>query len=394
MFHTLQSMAAAKLVWLRPEMKAQAFESRSMALKALHADITRASSWNTELIFVVLLLGISSPWFDIRDLGIVHLAAVQQAVLNDKVDYSDGCLTMGFFKNALIYWEMVSCAVNDNAASHDYSKVESPQAELPMQGQKPAPANLSLIKPHPWTGVASEPQALFTRVARQIRALRSFGLISGPSSYNPGHFSDAIQALDDAIWACHIPSLHNISSIGDENTPAIHHLLLAEAYMFANLYQLYCIFANVRRKRVQWLKHSTDLDRSKQSSWAEGQAGTWTSILRSDDGIEEWLKFLGRSVIIRLEQIQTSSGTSCVQALLLLVAATSLSRNPENDGQDILEARQFVLKRLTFLSWSNLSAPINYVKSVVLEIFKRLDVGVDVFWMDVLQSMGTVTIIG
>ncbi|KAH6952449.1 hypothetical protein BKA56DRAFT_663719 [Ilyonectria sp. MPI-CAGE-AT-0026] len=359
------------------------------------SDIARASSWSSELIFNVLLLGISSSWFDIADLGIQHLAAAQQAVLNYEVDYSDGLLTIGFFKNALIYWEMVSCAVNDNVTSHNYSKVNSLHDESFVQSQKSSPISRPRIKPHPWTGVTSEPQVLFTRVSRQIRCLRRFGSTPGLSLDNPDDFADAVKSLDTAIWACHLPMLHDISSIGDENTPAIHHLLLAEAYMFANLYQLYCIFANVRRRRVRWIRETTDFHGSQRASWANGQVSVWASILQRDDGIEKWLKFLGRSIIIRLEQIQTSSGTSCVQALLLLVAATSLSASLDNDEEEeIREARQFVLDRLANLSRSNLSTPITYVRSVVLEIFKRLDVGVDVFWMDVLQSMGTVTIIG
>ncbi|KAM0428499.1 hypothetical protein ACHAPT_006859 [Fusarium lateritium] len=394
MLHTIQSMAAAKLAWFMPEMKAQAFEYRVLALNTLSSDVSKASGWNTELLFIVLMLGISSCWFDISDLGVVHLEAVQQAILNNKVEYSTGLHNVSFFKNALTYWEMVSCVVSDNVTFHNYSNVASPLPE-PL-----TPLCVTRIRPHPWTGVASEPQALFTRITRQIRSSRSFEPTAITSSLdNPHDFSDAVRALDQEIWACNLPGLHDITNIGDENTPAIHHLLLAEAYMFANLYQLYSIFANVRRNRVKSIKRTSELHHASQRSWAEGQVSSWASMLRRDDGTETWLRFLGRSIIIRLQQIQTTSGTGCVQALLLLVAATSLSassepRENDEEQEEILEERRFVLNRLSFLSESNLSEPIKHVQSVVLEIFKRLDVGIDVFWMDVLQSMGTLTIIG
>ena len=212
------------------------------------------------------------------------------------------------------------------------------------------------------------------------------------------HSFDAITSLDETVWACSLPSLHDIISTGDGNTPVIHHLLLAEAYMFANLYQLYYIFPSLRRRRAKYIIEATNSHSSKKPSWAESQVRLWIPILQQFEGTEKWLRFLGHSIIVRLEQIQESSRTSCVQALLLLVAAGSLWSCPDWEGSEaegeLVEARQFVLNRLSFISESNLSPPVEHVRTVVLEIFKRLDVGVDVFWMDVLQSMGVLTIIG
>lgn len=419
MHYTIQSMAAAKLVWFMPDMRAHALEYRSLALGNLQKEISAASCWDTELLFIVLLLGISSCWFDITDLGIAHLQAIQKALLNGKVKFSDDFDTAGFFRNALTYWEMVSCAVSDTVTYNDYDNMELEQPEEPKpqpptrQRAHESPAR---IVPHPWTGVASEPQAIFTRILRQIHGLRTSGSTStavGLRLDRPTDFLETVRGLDEAIWSYSLPNLHDIGNIDDPNTPAVHHLLLAEAYMFANLYQLYCVFSNVRRKRVMWMKETAALRQFGPMSWAGAQVCSWTRILQQEDGTEKWQKFLGHSIIIRLEQIQTSSGTSCVQGLLLLVAATSLSLNTEVNeeeeekaegklrqevttyGQEeILRARRFVLDRLNFLCVSNLSTPIQHVRNVVVEIFKRLDVGADVFWLDVLQSIGLLTIIG
>ncbi|CAI6062772.1 unnamed protein product [Clonostachys chloroleuca] len=422
MFYTIQSLAAAKLVWFMPEMKTRSLEFRSLALNDLQERVSAAQYWDTELLFIVLLLGVSSSWFDIGDLGIPHLEAVQHAVLNGKVQFSNDFDAIGFFRNALIYWEMVSCAVSNKVAYHAYEKMGPKETEkpgpVPPAAKHRAQQSPSRMVPHPWTGVASEPQAIFTRISRQIHALRSSTSASSMGGQNldkPGDFLEAVRQLDQSIWAYELPKLHSISNIGDPNTPAIHHLLLAEAYMYANIYQLYRIFPNVRRKRVKWMRELIATQKPyDQTTWAASQVRSWTVMLEQEDGTEQWLRFLGRNVIIRLEQIQTNSGTSCVQALLLLVAATSLplgsgeTEEEEAAGgleeqqqeyfveykHDILRARQFVLDRLEFLSMTNLSAPIQYVRNIVLEIFKRLDVGADIFWMDVLHSMGLVTIIG
>lgn len=408
MFCTIQSMAAAKLVWFMPYMRAPALEWRSRALENLQKNISAAPYWDTELLFIVLLLGVSSSWFEIADLGIAHLKAVQQAIQEGKVKFSDDDLDMaGFFRNALIYWEMVLCAVSHtvNYANVELEDAAGPRPQPPTrQEAHEVPARMV---PHPWTGVAPEPQAIFTRISRQIHTLRTSGSASvpgGPGLEQPDEFIRAVRELDEAAWSYNLPELHDISNVGDPNTPAVHHLLLAEAYMLANLYQLYFVFSNVRAKRVRWIKDASALRQFDSMTWAGGQVCSWARILRQEDGTEKWLRFLGHSVIIRLEQIQTTSGTSCVQALLLLVAATSLSSNSrakeevnEEDTADdleILRLRQFVLYRLDFLSASNLSAPIQYVRNVVVEIFKRLDVGVDIIWMDVMQAMGLLTIVG
>ena len=108
--------------------------------------------------------------------------------------------------------------------------------------------------------------------------------------------------------------------------------------------------------------------------------------------------FLGRSIINRLEQIHPSSGTSCVQPLLLLVGSASLFVPSELQGseeeKEIRRMREFILTRLAQFSISYLSEPMHRVRSVVAEIFKQLDHGVEVFWVDILRSMGLVTIIG
>lgn len=413
MFYAIMSMAAAKLTWTSPDMKLQALQYQSLALSNLYSDVCGASGWTTELLFVVLMLGLSTSWHDITDLGIAHLKAMQAAVLDGAVQRSCDQQILGFFRNAVVYWEMVVCSVNDEVSVHDYSKVDDthpqPQPDgqtlnqSQSQSQTQTQTQISRIMPHPWAGVASAPQELFARVARHIRQVRSF---SSGNALSPDTFLESLNSLEGEIWRLELPKLHEIANTGDLNTPAIHHLLLAEAYMFATLYQLYYAFPSRREKCLKWMEElTTGVRIGHSSSWAEQQARSWPASLLRGPSSKRWVDFLGRNIIMRLEQIQINSGTSCVHSLLLLVGSGSLAVTAEvedstgtstcsDETAEILRTRQFVLDRLSQISDSILSEPISQVKLVVVEMFKRLDVGVDVFWMDILHSMGVVTIIG
>ncbi|KAL4943160.1 hypothetical protein BDV06DRAFT_221499 [Aspergillus oleicola] len=394
-------MAAAKLKRKKPDMKLQALQYQSFALSNLSADVSGTSGWTTELLFVVLMLGLSTCWHNVADLGIVHLRAMQGAMADEAVQLqlASEPHILEFFRAAVIYWEMVVCSVNDEISLRGHRKLGAPQPQPDFTtidsalGLQP---RMAQIMPHPWAGVASALQELFARVAHHIRQVRR--LHSSPA-LAAGSFVESLDRLDEEIWSLELPRLHEIVNTGDENTPAIHHLLLAEAYMFATLYQLYHAFPCRAQQRAKRLRESLmgEFFWVTGNSWAEHQARSWSVMLLHDD-TKQWVEFLGRNIIIRLEQIQITSGTSCVHSLLLLVGAGSLAVTPETEESgealEILRTRQFVLDRLSQLSDLMLSEPVSQVKLAVLEVFKLLDFGVKVFWMDVLHSMGAVTVIG
>ncbi|KAL4906012.1 fungal-specific transcription factor domain-containing protein [Aspergillus multicolor] len=393
MFYAILSMSAAKLAWRNPDLKAQALKYQALSLASLYSDNdcsgVPSGGWTAELLFVVLMLGLSTCWHNMKDLGIVHLKVMQHAIIEPAVQQTCGPGILAFFRNAVVYWEMVVCSVNDEVAVQDHSAV----VRRPRRPNPPPQPRRYRIMPHPWTGVASKPQELFARVAHHIRQVRPF---SSGSSLAADSFLSSLDRLEKEIWSLELPRLHEIANTGDQNTPAIHHLLLAEAYLFATLYQLYYVFPSRRQRRGEWIGES--LPTRAANSWAEQQARSW---FVTDD---QWVNFLGRNIIMRIEQIQLTSGTSCVHSLLLLVGSGSLGldlntqdddeREQEQERAEVLRTRQFVLDRLTRISESILSEPVCQVKLVVMEIFKRLDLGVDVFWMDILHSMGAVTVIG
>ncbi|KAL3467631.1 hypothetical protein BJX64DRAFT_283552 [Aspergillus heterothallicus] len=392
------SMAAGKLARKRLGMNVQALHYQSMALSSLYADVSSASGWTKELLFVVLMLGLSTSWHVITDLGISHLKVMQSAVLEKTVQKSCDRRTLRFFSDALVYWEMVACSVNDEVPVRGYPKTDETQPQ-PRPGQEASelgPSGMPRIMPHPFTGVVSAPQELFGRLAQGIRQVRPFKTDS--TLRCPERFLKSLNALEEDIWRLELPKLHEIANTGDHNTPAIHHLLLAEVYMFANLYQLYYAFPTRRQKRVKLIRERLQNGASRHGlSWAEQQTWSWSSLLLQGSP-KQWVDFLGRNILMRLEQIPVTSGTTCIHPLLLLVGSGSLSVSLEleEDGEasEILRTREFVLGRMSRISELSLSEPITRTREVVVEMFKRLDIGIDVFWMDILHSMGVITFIG
>ncbi|KIW92809.1 uncharacterized protein Z519_06658 [Cladophialophora bantiana CBS 173.52] len=349
------------------------------------------------------MLELSTSWHNVKDLGIAHLQAVQNVILNCAVESPDGSQPPDFFNEALIYWKMITCVLNENVTLNDYSVQYEPQPSGVATCKCLTLGSVAQIRSHPWTGVASVPQTMFTRVVRLIQEVRIFeqGQLttrrSGSFPNRPRDFLLSVHMLEEELWSLELPSLHEIANTGDENTPAIHHLLPAETYMFANLNQLYYTSPNLCRRRAKEIIEISEAEGTSDFSWAESQAGLCSALSCSNRNTEKRLMFIGRSILTRLEEIRVSSGTSWVQPLLLLVGSACLPTTPELEGgeeEEILRMRRFVLDRLSYLSIAYLSEPMHCVKLMVLEIFKRLDIGVNVFWMDVLHSMGLVTIIG
>lgn len=404
MYFTMLSMAAAKLGYEATHWKKPAFMFQTLALQALSTALANSTAWNTELLFVVLMLGLSACWHNMHDLGIPHLKALHQAVSNNTtLDICDGVQVQSreFFKDALTYWEMVISFMKENDPACESPGSDTSPWSTTEEGRIHVSGTFKQIVPHPWTSIASVQQTMFTRVAQLIRQVRSFDQngSSAATLAKPAAFLNTLVELEEELWTLKLPSLHEIANTGDENTPAVHHLLMAEAYMFANFYQLYSVFPNLRRRRARLVidapSHTSGRERV---SWAQSQSGFWSSILETSHDDDDWLRFLGQNIVNRIEQIQISSGTSCLHPLLLVIGSTALSISPEKQGtaaeEESLRMRDFIDSRMERLSGFYMSDRIRCARKVSMEIFKRLDVGVQVFWMDVMTAMGVVTVLG
>lgn len=334
------------------------------------------------------MLGLSTCWHNVKDFGLVHLKAAQQVARgnNGIGNAVFEHYLYSFLDGALIYWEMLASVVDDEVEIHDISCVEKLDAlSLNDSGQ---------IDPHPWTGIAAAPQVLFAHISRLIRRVRS---LQSRIAVSPAHLEKLCEEaaeLEIQVWNLRLPGLCQINCTGDENTPAIHHLLLAEAHILANAYQIYTVFPDMWSERRQRLVSLDMIHTSIRRPAAMYRLDCWRSFLDADADIEEWLRTLALNIMARLQQIPVSSGTSCAQTILLLVCAGSLVHPLAGPSERIAQARRFVLDRLSNLHKLFGSGPTVVALRVMDEMFRIQDRGCPVFWLDVLRNLHEETILG
>lgn len=409
-FNAMLSSAAARLADEMPQLKVIALQYQSQALRCIAESLKQTNEVREDTLFAIFVIGLSTAWHDGKDIGIAHFHAAQRAISSNSISARGNNQSMtDFFKSALIYWEMAISLVSDEVEfSSDIAAAikESPNiaAREPRE-----PSNLR-IAPHPWTGVSSPIQAIFSRVAKVIRSLRLSDPHSDAGLLRCWKLAEDAKKLEEALWSIELPDIAEIDDSGDSNTPAYHHILLAEAYLFGGLYQIYRKFPCVLRRRREYI-----------SSVAWPQLGPknnplaeWYISLSNVSSNSTVLGSLGFSVLNRLQQIPITSGTRSVQAILIFVAAGSLAipspviPDPnlldeyvppleaalELDGNRIMDLREFTISRLASLRTLVHSRPVDLMLQVIKEMYRRLDMGEDIFWIDVIHEMKCETMLG
>ena len=102
-----------------------------------------------------------------------------------------------------------------------------------------------------------------------------------------------------------------------------------------------------------------------------------------------WRNSLALHILSILETLPMSSGTICVQPILLLAAASELKLVSSLDFFDVhandarvLRAREFAHRKLQECSLRLPEKPVKKVLELVKEVWRRLDAGNDVFWYE------------
>jgi hypothetical protein len=129
---------------------------------------------------------------------------------------------------------------------------------------------------------------------------------------------------------------------------------------------------------------------------------------------DEFLVSLAIHTISLLEKLPPNSGTRCLQPIVIITAASELCFTsgltsdlgspliPANllfNGLttrevDIAYARRFTVTRLQDFQLSLPAKPIVKALQLVQETWKRADMGLDVYWMDVMDEMDWASIFG
>ncbi|USP82611.1 hypothetical protein yc1106_09885 [Curvularia clavata] len=396
--YAIQSMAAAHLANTFPNMAATGIELQRKAREALEAELPLAHSGQTsatKTFLSIMLLGLTTSWHDSSALGLEYLSTARDLILPKLFSRSRGAEVereAQFFEESLIYWEMLMGFVTEDAMSF------SPKSGLrpSLSSRKNAPAargpNGKTV-PHPWTGIAPMIHFLFAEVGRLVRKERSMDRESSMDLRRRQENLQNAASLEEDLLAADCPSVDDVIDYGDERTPKEHFVTIAEAYRLAGLLEIYRVFPSILRKRL-------GSDSSKGTEGVDFQFPTPRFETPFEDtDMKLWLNSLAMHIIRSLESVPSSSGTFCIQPLILVVAASELRFVSSVDFFDVhandaevVSAREFVIRRLQEFALRLPNKPLRTMIQLLKETWRQSDEGREAFWIDVMNEKGYHTI--
>ncbi|KAF2488902.1 hypothetical protein BU16DRAFT_216251 [Lophium mytilinum] len=401
-YYAIQSMAAAQLANTFPQMTATGLEMQKKAYECLNEELQLVNDGHIKrerMLLSILLLGLSTSWHDSGDLGLHHLTAARSLILpglleGSKSDDKDVQRQVQFFEESLIYWEMLIGFVSEDSMSF------SPRA-------KPVPKEAASYKsssetvngkcvPHPWTGIAPKVQMLFAEVGRLVRRERT-SLLSIFDPADSKERLDCAAVLEEELLTAEYPLEYDLVDPGDQKTHKHDFVVLAEAYRCAGLLEIYRVFPFILRKRLGHAEPTWDPDFNFEFEFPKPRFET----RHETSDVNLWISSLALHILDTLECLPPSSGTSCLQPILLVTAASELKRVSTLDYFDIhandpkiIHTRAFVDRRLNEFAMRLPAKPLRRMQELIQEVWRRLDAGDDAFWMDVMIEKGWQTVMG
>lgn len=392
--YAIQSMAAAHLANTFPNMAAVGVELQRKARDALEAELPLAQSGQasaTKTFLSIMLLGLTTSWHDSSALGTEYLSTARSLILPKLLCRSEEVEVQReaqFFEESLIHWEMLMGFVTEDAMS--FSPPSGLRPRVVTKKNTPAARRPDgKIVPHPWTGIAPMVQFLFAEVGRLVRRERSLNKSSAMDFRRRQENLQNAASLEEDLLAVEYPSVEEVADTGDERTPKEDFVVIAEAYRCAGLLELYRVFPSILRKRLGSGQFS-DVD-TVNFKFPMPRFET----AYEDTDIKLWLNSLAMHLLRSLEALPSSSGTFCVQPLLLVVAASELKFVSSVDFFDvhandskILTAREFVIRRLQEFALRLPNKPLRQMIQLIKETWRQSDEGQDSFWIDIMNDKG------
>ncbi|CAK7267782.1 hypothetical protein SEPCBS57363_002765 [Sporothrix epigloea] len=443
---TLQSMAAASLIGDFPQVAPIGRQLRQEAATLL----AKTTSWDINSMLAILMLGGTSSWHNARDLGLPFfnqiatcLATAPPSVFTE----AGGHRSYRFFRESMLYWEMLLAFVADNDTISSISAVpnERPHSGKATMGPKSLPERHI---PHPWTGFCAETQLAVVKVGRLIRRQRKFDCAHRFASQ--AHINqlkrDMLTAkeLEERLVNIAHPSEQSVQDTEDRNTPVWHLLTLAEIIRDAGLVQLYHVFPDLLTTRLQ--RERRKAHSSYSDLGAHFQDDQYHDYCASDEPEitqEERSKWLTAYTLRSLEKMKTipiESGTRDFQPFLLVALCSELRINKKSptatereavdnagiigtganlplhmllnidmETVEVTRARGFIHSRLTAFLHALPPRPILACLDIVKQTWVEMDrqavdrakmaangLGIegdaDVYWVDVMIQNGWETI--
>ncbi|OAL06084.1 hypothetical protein IQ06DRAFT_75434 [Phaeosphaeriaceae sp. SRC1lsM3a] len=396
--YAIQSMSAAHLANSFPNMASVGVEMQRKAFDALQAELPLAQSGQasaTKTFLSIMLLGLTTSWHDSSALGLEYLSTARSLILPKLLSRSEEDEVQReaqFFEESLIHWEMLMGFVTEDAMSFSSPSGIRPR-RVSKQNTPAARRPDGKIVPHPWTGIAPTGQFLLAEVGRLVRRERSLDKHSAVDIRRRQENSLNAASLEEDLLALEYPTVDDLADTGDERTPKQDFIVIAEAYRCAGLLELYRVFPSILRKRL-----------GKDKFSASDNVDFHFPMPRFETPYEDtdtklWLNSLAMHILRSLESLPSSSGTFCIQPLLLIIAASELKFVSSVDFFDvhandskILTSREFVIRRLQEFALRLPNKPLRQMIQLIKETWRQSDEGLDAFWIDIMNEKGWHTI--
>lgn len=396
--YAIQSMAAAHLANTFPNIATIGVELQRKAHDALQEELSLAQSGrgnSTKTFLSIMLLGLTTCWHDSSDLGIEYLSTARSLILPKLLSTSEDDEVQReaqFFEESLIHWEMLMGFVTEDATSFSPPSGLRPRV-VSKQSTPATRCPNGKIVPHPWTGIVPMFQFLLAEVGRLIRRERLMDKDSAMDFKRRQENLQNAMSLEEDLLAVECPSVDIVADTGDERTPKQHFVKIAEVYRCAGLLELYRVFPSILRKRLEMDKfvgtEAVDLEFPIPRFETPHE----------DNDVKLWLNSLAMHILGHVESVPSSSGTFCVQPLLLVIAASELKFVSSVDFFDVhandlkvIRAREFVIRRLQEYALRLANKPLRQMIKLVKETWRQSDEGNDAFWVDVMNEKGWHTI--
>jgi hypothetical protein len=412
-YYAIQSMAAAHLSNTYPSMEPVGIKMTGLANAALREELILYQSGQKNsncALLVTLLLGLSACWHKTNDLGLGYLRVARLLMYPRLAQTESRAPDIErqdqFFEEALIYWEMMMAFVTPD--DHDPLSVrpadEQDKAKETENATNPeSPDTLSdsqTILPHPWTGVAPKVQMLFAEAAQLVRQERTTLRDDGSLEWATDSVRrrSAALSLEEQLLAVELPTASALVDSGDKTTSKQDFIIIAEATRCAALLEIYRVFPNTLQKR---------LGVAAQDVWSSSFnfGDDWfAEPSKTADDSTEFLNSLALHILDLIAKLPPESGTRFLQLMLIVVAASELRYTNSGINLDFLDltseslkimnARLFAEERLGNHAVRLPAKPVRLMIALVREVWRRWDLGEEVFWLDIMIANKWETVMG
>jgi hypothetical protein len=162
LYHTMQSMSAACLTSVFPELSTTAIQERLVALQCLDEDDPNTAEHVEARLLATVLLCHTASWHDPGNLAKERYHLTQRRVLEwSSTSGTQSKPMVKFFQTAVDYWGMLLSFFTDVSGDPDFDTLIGPSE----------PSNQSVL--HPFVGMAGETVKTLTDVGNLVSQYRS-----------------------------------------------------------------------------------------------------------------------------------------------------------------------------------------------------------------------------